>query len=84
MRTDSSNGAYQRPIEPDPAEMVARYGARMSLLEGKARLVCARCARQEVMWSSPGQSGEGRGHRTYRGVAVGLPLRSWVFTRARC
>jgi hypothetical protein len=28
--------------------MAARYGARMSLLEWKARLVCSRCARQEV------------------------------------
>jgi hypothetical protein len=35
--------AYQHQVEPDPAEMAARYGADTSVLDWRERLVCSRC-----------------------------------------
>ena len=32
-----------RQVEPDPAEMVARYGADTSVLDWRDRLVCSEC-----------------------------------------
>src|SRR5215472_10916667 len=52
MRTDGSNRTCQHRIEPDPVKIADRYSARMSPLEWRARLVCSRCAREEVDVSS--------------------------------
>jgi hypothetical protein len=30
-------------VEPDPAEMAARYGAETPVLDWRERLVCSRC-----------------------------------------
>jgi hypothetical protein len=38
----------QHQVEPDPAEMAARYGAETSVLEWRGRLVCSRCGGREV------------------------------------
>jgi hypothetical protein len=38
----------QHRVEPDPAEMAARYGAETSVLEWRDRLVCSRCGGREV------------------------------------
>jgi hypothetical protein len=35
-------------IEPDPAEMTARYGADTSVLDWRDRLVCSRCGGREI------------------------------------
>ena len=35
-------------VEPDPAEMAARYGAETSVLEWRERLVCSRCGGRKV------------------------------------
>jgi hypothetical protein len=35
--------ACQHQVEPDPAEMAARYGADTSVLDWRERLVCSRC-----------------------------------------
>jgi hypothetical protein len=35
-------------VEPDPAEMVARYGADTSIPDWHKRLVCSRCGGREV------------------------------------
>jgi hypothetical protein len=34
--------------EPDPAEMVERYGAEMTVPEWRARLVCSECGSRQV------------------------------------
>jgi hypothetical protein len=34
--------------EPDPAEMVDRYGAEMSVPDWKSRLVCGQCGSRRV------------------------------------
>ena len=39
-------GGHQ--IEPDPAEMAARYGADTSVLDWRERLVCSRCGRRNA------------------------------------
>jgi hypothetical protein len=35
-------------IEPDPAEMAARYGAGTPALDWRKRLVCSRCGSRQV------------------------------------
>jgi hypothetical protein len=35
-------------IEPDPAEMAARYGAGTAVLDWCKRLVCSRCGGRQV------------------------------------
>jgi hypothetical protein len=35
-------------VEPDPAEMAARYGADMPVLDWRERLVCSRCGSRQV------------------------------------
>ena len=35
-------------VEPDPAEMAARYGADASVLDWRDRLVCSRCGSRNV------------------------------------
>jgi hypothetical protein len=36
-----------RQVEPDPAEMAARYGAEMTVCDCVDGLVCSRCAGQQ-------------------------------------
>jgi Zn finger protein HypA/HybF involved in hydrogenase expression len=38
----------QHQVEPDPAEMAARYGARIAVLDWRERLVCSRCGSRDV------------------------------------
>jgi hypothetical protein len=38
----------QHQVEPDPAEMCARYGADTSVLDWRERLVCSRCGGREA------------------------------------
>ena len=38
----------QHQLEPDPAEMAARYGADVSVIDWKERLICSRCGGREV------------------------------------
>jgi hypothetical protein len=33
----------QHQVEPDPAEMAARYGAETPVLDWRERLVCSKC-----------------------------------------
>ena len=40
--------ACRRQVEPDPAEMAARYGANTSVLDWRERLVCSGCGSREV------------------------------------
>jgi hypothetical protein len=40
--------ACQQQVEPDPAEMAARYGADTSVLDWRERLVCSECGCREV------------------------------------
>ena len=35
-------------IEPDPAEMAARYGAEMTVPEWHKRLVCSQCGSKSI------------------------------------
>jgi DNA-directed RNA polymerase subunit RPC12/RpoP len=35
-------------VEPDPAEIVERYGAEMPVPEWRARLVCSKCGSRQV------------------------------------
>jgi hypothetical protein len=35
-------------VEPDPAEMAARYGAGTAVLDWRERLVCSRCGSRQV------------------------------------
>jgi hypothetical protein len=35
-------------VEPDPAEMVERYGAEMPVTDWHARLVCGQCGSRKV------------------------------------
>ena len=34
--------------KPDPVEQVERYGAEMTLLDWKARLVCSQCGSRDI------------------------------------
>jgi hypothetical protein len=38
--------ACQHPVEPDAAEMAARYGAETSMLDWHEGLVCSQCGRR--------------------------------------
>jgi len=38
----------QHRVEPDPAEMAARYGAETTVLDWRERLVCSRCGSRQV------------------------------------
>jgi hypothetical protein len=38
----------QHQVEPDPAEMAARYGADTSVLDWRERLVCSRCGERQA------------------------------------
>jgi Zn finger protein HypA/HybF involved in hydrogenase expression len=40
--------ACNHQVEPDPAEMVARYGADTSVLDWRDRLVCSRCGSRNI------------------------------------
>ena len=40
--------ACQHQVEPDPAEMAARYGADTSVLDWRERLVCSESGCREV------------------------------------
>ena len=35
-------------VEPDPAEIAARYGAGTSVLEWRQRLLCSRCGGRQI------------------------------------
>jgi hypothetical protein len=35
-------------VEPDPADMAARYGAETPVLDWRERLVCSRCRSREI------------------------------------
>ena len=35
-------------VEPDPAEMAERYGAEMSVLDWRTRLLCSQCGSRRV------------------------------------
>jgi hypothetical protein len=39
---------FSQQIEPDPAEQAERYGAEMTLMDWKARLVCSQCGSRAV------------------------------------
>jgi hypothetical protein len=52
----------QRPVEPDPAEMAARYGAETPVLDWREGVVCSRCgSRQAGMLVSGDKTGGSRG-----------------------
>ena len=38
-------------VEPDPAEMAARYGAGTTVLDWRERLICSCCASRQVEYS---------------------------------
>jgi hypothetical protein len=38
----------QHQVEPDPAEMAARYGADTAVPEWRERLVCSKCGSREI------------------------------------
>jgi hypothetical protein len=38
----------QHQVEPDPAEMAARYGAETPVLDWRERLVCSKCGSRQV------------------------------------
>jgi hypothetical protein len=40
--------ACQHQVEPDPAEMAARYGADTSVLDWRERLVCSECGGRQA------------------------------------
>jgi Zn finger protein HypA/HybF involved in hydrogenase expression len=40
--------ACQHQVEPELAEMAARHGADMTVLEWRERLVCSRCGSRKV------------------------------------
>jgi hypothetical protein len=35
-------------VEPDPAEMAARYGAKTLVLDWRRRLICSRCGSRQI------------------------------------
>jgi hypothetical protein len=35
-------------VEPDPEEMAARYGAEMTVIHWRERLVCSRCGSRQI------------------------------------
>ena len=40
--------ACQHQIEPDPAELVERYGVGVVVLDWRDRLVCSRCGSRDI------------------------------------
>jgi hypothetical protein len=38
----------QHQVEPDPAEIAARYGAETTVLDWRERLVCSRCGSRQT------------------------------------
>jgi hypothetical protein len=40
--------ACSHQVEPDPAEMAARYGAETSVVDWRDRLVCSGCGSRQV------------------------------------
>jgi hypothetical protein len=40
--------ACQHQVEPDPAEMAARYGADTSVLDWREKLVCSKCGGRQA------------------------------------
>jgi hypothetical protein len=38
----------QHQVEPDPAEMAARYGCETPVLDWRERLVCSKCGGRQV------------------------------------
>jgi hypothetical protein len=40
------NSSHQ--VEPDPAEMAARYGAETTVIDWRGRLVCSRCGSRQI------------------------------------
>ena len=40
--------ACRHRVEPDPAEMAARYGAEMTVPEWHKRLVCSQCGSKAI------------------------------------
>jgi hypothetical protein len=50
-------------VEPDPAEMAARYGAETTVIDWRGRLVCSRCSGQQIDMVV---SGTKRGADSYR------------------
>jgi len=40
--------ACQHQVEPDPAEMAARYGVATPVLDWRKRLVCSRCGSHAI------------------------------------
>jgi hypothetical protein len=57
----------QHQVEPDPAEMAARYGAGTSVLDWRERLVCSRCGKREVDMVVSGALTAGLVRRVSRG-----------------
>jgi hypothetical protein len=40
--------ACQHQVEPDPAEVAARYGAETTVIDWRGRLVCSRCGSRHI------------------------------------
>jgi hypothetical protein len=40
--------ACRHQVEPDPAEMAARYGAETPVPDWRERLVCSKCGSRQV------------------------------------
>jgi hypothetical protein len=49
----------QHQVEPDAAEMAARYGAETPVLDWYKRLVCSQCGGREIDFVLTGRGGEG-------------------------
>ena len=47
----------QHRTEPDPVEMVKRYGAETPVPNWAARLVCGECGSRKVSWVLSGATG---------------------------
>jgi hypothetical protein len=45
----------RRQVEPNPAEMAARYGAEMPVREWRDRLVCSGCGSRRVEFVATGE-----------------------------
>ena len=48
MGADVAPPGCQHRVEPDPAEMADRYGAEVTLIDWRDRLVCSRCGSHKV------------------------------------
>jgi hypothetical protein len=47
--------ACRHQVEPDPAEMAARYGAETPVLDWRERLVCSGCGGRDIDMVLTGQ-----------------------------